>query len=268
MTRQIALHLHRAEEASRVMHLLARGNEDVLPEIRPIPRRLAECDRRRAEAAERNYSERVAAKFPLENQTADLELLTWKADRTPDLDTWISPGRFRECACIRERSRIPGPADTQETDTGCAAQDTQSARSIRSESATEQTEAAATYAPEAPCLSRESSRPGPDLHPLPATATSPPTVAPSPSFRSPPNAARSPEICAPDRPRLSPEQHRNVPFTSPWIRTEQNTQAISPAVSPSATVMSLPTLARSSSDLGKRRKRRQEEVQRRGAICA
>jgi hypothetical protein len=43
VARQISLNLHRAEEAGGIMHLLAGGNEDVLPHIRAVPRGLAEC---------------------------------------------------------------------------------------------------------------------------------------------------------------------------------------------------------------------------------
>lgn len=43
---QVSLHLHRAEQAGRVMHLLPCGDEDVLPEIGAIARRLAKCANR------------------------------------------------------------------------------------------------------------------------------------------------------------------------------------------------------------------------------
>src|SRR5258708_1151941 len=43
--RQISLHLHRAEEAGGVMHLLARSNKDILPHIPSVPRCPAKVSR-------------------------------------------------------------------------------------------------------------------------------------------------------------------------------------------------------------------------------
>ena len=42
-SRQVSLHLHRAEQAGRVMHRLPGSDKDVLPHIRAVPWGLAEC---------------------------------------------------------------------------------------------------------------------------------------------------------------------------------------------------------------------------------
>src|SRR5260370_28336308 len=104
--------------------------------------------RRRAEAAVRSYLERVPARCPPKKRDS-LDWIRRLPGRGSVALSWfltLSEGTV---------SRIRGPADTQETDTGSAALDTRSARSNRSKSAAEQTEAAARFDWEAPCENRE-----------------------------------------------------------------------------------------------------------------
>ena len=66
--RHISLHLHRTEEARRVMHLLAGGDKDIFPHIAAIPRGLAQCANRQQKRQERNGSVRRLSNFSPEVQ--------------------------------------------------------------------------------------------------------------------------------------------------------------------------------------------------------